>query len=371
MRRRFRGQIRLKHLSQTGLFPSGNERWYYRPKGQKGVKMPDAPKDSPEFLKAYVAASGDAPAPKIKHKSYGEGTIGAGVIRYLQSSSFLGLAQNTRPRWRSACEDIKATYGHAKMDDLEPRHIKRDLAEYDSHPSNNRLKVWRSLTKFWDQVGDTETHVALQVKPKDTPKTDGFTPWTREDFDLFRKHWAIGTKERFAMELMYRTCAAISDMCDLARPMVDADGWITYVRQKSKGVATSPFYAVGPDWFEATDDLAACLALEPKHITFFTTQHNKPRSHKSASQWFSAACRAAGLERGKTAHGIRKGRAAMFKENGTTSDQRMAILGHETEAEARRYSASADLRRTVEGTKKFQLSAQVPTQQPKSLKGQA
>lgn len=58
----------------------------------------------------------------------------------------------------------------------------------------------------------------------------------------------------------------------------------------------------------------------------------------------------------------------MFKENGATTDQRMAILGHETEAEATRYSKSADQRRIIEGTEKFQLSEQVPTNETKQLK---
>ena len=51
----------------------------------------------------------------------------------------------------------------------------------------------------------------------------------------------------------------------------------------------------------------------------------------------------------------------MFKENGAATDQRMAILGHETEGEAQRYSKSADLQRIITGTEKFQLSEQVPT----------
>ncbi len=76
----------------------------------------------------------------------------------------------------------------------------------------------------------------------------------------------------------------------------------------------------------------------------------------------------AGLDSGKTAHGIRKGRSAMFKENGTVADQRMAILGHETEDEATRYSKSADLQKTVTGTEKFQLLKQVPTQDHKTPK---
>ena len=45
----------------------------------------------------------------------------------------------------------------------------------------------------------------------------------------------------------------------------------------------------------------------------------------------------------------------------------MAVLGHETEKEATRYSKSADLRRTIEGTERFQLLQIVPNSETKPL----
>jgi site-specific recombinase XerD len=368
MRRHFRGEVRLKHLSQSGFFPSGNPRWYYKPKGQKGIALPDAPKESPTFLQAYVTISGKAPAPKPK--TFGAGSLGAGVAAYLGSTAFLGMASSTRERWRSRCDDIRSRYGAAVLDELSARNIKQDLAKHEGHSRNNRLKVWRSLCAFWDEKGLIEINVARQVSKSKTEETDGHLPWTRADFAAFRAHWAIGTKERLAFELMYRTCAAIGDTCGLTRGQVK-DGWLTYTRQKSKSIATAPFFLPGPEWFGATDDLQSCLAVEEKHVTFLTTKTGKSRSPKSAASWFSKAAKSAGLDMGKTAHGIRKGRAAMFKENGASADQRMAILGHETVGEATRYSKSADLRRTVEGTQKFQLSEQVPTEGNNPLKRKA
>lgn len=352
-RRYIRNEVRLKYLSQSGFWPSGNPRWYFKPKGQKAVAMPDLPKAHEKFLQAYVIASGHNPT--AKPKNFSKGTIGAGVTAYLGSSSFLGLADSSKERWRSRCDDIRERFGEAQLEGLTARHIKKDLARFDGHSANNRLKVWRSLCRYWDQDGMIETNVAKLVAMRDTVKSDGFTPWTREDFQAFRDHWAVGTKERLAFELMYRTCAAIGDTCRLTREMVSDDGWLTYTRQKSKSLATSPFYVDGPGWFEATDDLMDCLSVEAVHHTFLTTQNGGARSPKGAAQWFSKAATLAGLDRGKTAHGVRKGRAAMFKENGAEADKRMAILGHETEGEATRYSKSADLQKTIMGTDKFQL----------------
>lgn len=73
------------------------------------------------------------------------------------------------------------------------------------------------------------------------------------------------------------------------------------------------------------------------------------RSPKAAAQWFSAAASKAGIE-GKTAHGLRKYLSVYMAERGATQEQRMAILGHETSAQTRHYSKSADAMKIISGT---------------------
>jgi len=158
------------------------------------------------------------------------------------------------------------------MESLSARNIKRDLSHFEGHSRNNRLKVWRSLCSFWDEAGEIEVNVARQVFKSTTEQTQGHTPWTREGFAAFRAFWPIGTKQRFAFELTYRTCATIGDACNLTRGQIN-DGWLTHTRQKSKSAATCPFSVAGPAWFETTGDLDACLPAEPRHLTYMTTMH--------------------------------------------------------------------------------------------------
>ena len=47
--------MKLKHLNRSGTWPSGNPRYYFRPKGSKGVPMPDAPITDNTFISAYRA----------------------------------------------------------------------------------------------------------------------------------------------------------------------------------------------------------------------------------------------------------------------------------------------------------------------------
>ena len=335
MRRVVHG-VKLKHLNAAGHWPSGNVRFYYRPKGQKGVALPDLPPDHPDFLTAYARAAGN-------RVQIAPGSIAAGVVAFLASSMYQARSPATRANWRRAAEDIRQRYGVGRLVDLRPQHIRQDLAPRDPHPANNRLKVWRAMGRFWVDAGMIETDPARDVRKRETPDTGGRTAWTRDDVARFRAHWPIGSPQRLAFELLHRTCAAIGDACRLG-PADIVDGWLTYQRAKSGSTAVVPMHTA-PDWFEPCDTLARCIAAAAPTATFLATQSGAPRSPKAATQWFAAAARAAGVA--ATAHGIRKHRAAVFRENGATQDQRMAILGHESEAEARRYAKSADLRRVI------------------------
>jgi site-specific recombinase XerD len=302
--------------------------------------------NSAEFLKAYLDLHGAAPEPILG--DFDKGTIGAGVAAYLSSKTFLTLSEKTQQQRARPCLDIQVRYGKAPLSGLKERHIRQDLSALEGNPANHRLKAWRGLFAFWKERGFTASNEALKVERRKVSKSDGHPAWTRDDFAAFRKAWPIGTAQRLAFELMYRTCASIGDACKLS-PEDVADGWLSYVRGKSNSAATCPFSVPGPAWFEATADLAQCLAARgvvKMDGPFILTSKGQPRSAKAAASWFSRAAAKAGVN--KTAHGIRKGRAAMFRENGASAEQRMGVLGHETESEASHYSKSADLRRVIE-----------------------
>lgn len=334
--------IRLKYLNQSGFWPSGNPRFYYRPPGRKGVPLPDLPADDPAFLAAYSKAAGARNKPKSR-----TGTLGAAVDAFLASDAFLSRATSTRGVWRRMLDDMTHRYGTADFTEIQTRNIRTDLARLGPHPANNRLKVWRALMRWAVDAGLLDVDPARDVRPRQTPDSDGHIPWTREDFAAFRAHWPLASRQRLAFELMHLTCASVGDAVRLGPGMV-SDGWLIYERRKSGSMATCPIAAPAPAWSEPDGLFLAALDAHPRHMTYMVTERGGARSHKAAASWFSRACTAAGLP-DLSAHGIRKGRAAIFKENGASPEQRMAWMGHETEAEARGYSKSADLRRVVAG----------------------
>lgn len=338
----------MKYLKVSGRFPSGNPRLYFRRKGEKDIPLPDAPKNSPEFLAAYARAAKGETTLK-RQPEHRTGTIGAAIRAYMASDHFLTRSASTRETWRRFLEEFEKVFAKAKLADLRAKHIRVYLARYDPHPANNRLKVWRALCRWAVDAGLCDEDAARSVRARPTPKTDGFIPWTESDMKAFRKHWPIGPMQRLALELMAHTGAAIGDVIRLG-PGNIKDGWLTYRRAKSGTLATCPITADWPEWFPGSPYLLECLGKAPKALTFLCTQSGKPRSAKAATQWFAKAARDAKIK-GKSAHGVRKYLSVSMAERGATAEQRMAILGHDTTQQTQEYSKSADARRIISGTK--------------------
>lgn len=340
-------RVRLKHLNASGTWPSGNARWYYRPKGQKAQPLPDLPHDHPAFLAAYAAAAGlsrpPAPTPRT-------GTIGAGCVAFLASDTYLSKSPATRAIWRRGCDDIRQRYGAAILRDLEERHIRADLARLKPHPYNQRLKVWRAACKWWAEVGLLMTDPSQGIKKKAPPKSTGHEPWTAADVAKFRQRWPIEAPERLAFELLHWTGARMSDAVRLSEGMIDAEGWMTYRQQKTGGEVSIPITAPAPDFAAQDGHLLAAMDARPqRHAVLMVTAFGTARSIKAASAWFSAAARAAGIA-GKSAHGLRKYRAIIMAERGATTHQIAAWTGHESLSEVQHYSSRADKRRILTGT---------------------
>lgn len=139
MRRRIRS-IKLKHLNRSGEFPSGNPRYYYRPKGSKGIAMPDRQMDHPEFLAAYAKASGVKPRAPVR-----EGTLASAVQLYKGSDAFALLSAGTRAARRPMLDDIQQMYGHGAREGLAKAHIEKDLSRFAGHVRNNHKRTWRGF----------------------------------------------------------------------------------------------------------------------------------------------------------------------------------------------------------------------------------
>lgn len=363
MRRSLR-HVRLRHLNRSGTFPSGNPRFYYRPKGEKGVPLPDLPMDHPEFLAAYAKAAGVVPRrPTV------QGTLAEAVTLYKASEAFLiGLSASTRRARITRLDGIAERYGRGTIVTLNRKNIETDLSRFTGHARNHQLKAWKGLCAW------AVDHYRLPANPSDgikkalTPRTDGHLPWTADHIAAFRAHWPIGSMERLAFELIHWTGARVVDAVRLGEGNVDRDGWLTFKQQKTGGLVEIPLRRELPEFAEVyePDRLLLLQAIEERperHLTWLATRAGASRSQKSVSQWFAAKARAAGIE-GRTAHGLRKSRAIALAEAGGTAPQIGAWTGHISLEEIERYIRRYDRRRALSRTEGGRESSNSPDPVP-------
>ncbi|MEI4470961.1 tyrosine-type recombinase/integrase [Frigidibacter sp. MR17.24] len=347
--------MRLKHI-KTIRKPSGLVLRYLAVPGKKLVRLPDSPLDSPEFLDAYARAMRDA-KPAQKGRPVASGSIAAAIIAYQKSDAFLALSKATRDDRRRILSKIADLWGETRLADLRPDHVEGDLSVLAPFASNNRLKAWRGLTKWCKAKGLCQLDAGLNAERRTMPKTDGHVVWTAADVEAFRRHWAIETAQRLAMELIYWTAARSSDAVRLGPGMVDYKGWLVFRQQKTGGEVAVPFDRALPpfaaDSAHDLDRLKACIDAAPRHMTWIITERGAARSVKAFSQWFAAAARKAGVSE-KTAHGLRKARATYLAEAGATTHQIAAWTGHDTLSEVERYSKAAERRRLLSGPEEEQ-----------------
>ncbi len=356
----------MKHLNPSGRFPSGNVRFYYRPKGKKGIRMPDLPPDHPNFLSAYAKADGSS-IETVRPRA-GSGSLGFAVEAYLKSDVFLvALADGTRAVRRRMLDEIRQRYGHGRIIDLQTKHIEADLSRFTGHARNNHLKVWRGLGKWLAETYKI-TDPTVGAKKAPVAQSDGHPPWSEDEIEAFRAYWPFHTPERLAFEVIFWTGARISDAVRLGHGNVDRNGWIVFRQQKTGGEVAIPFNRELPDFAAGMEvDLAylhsALDARKDKHMTWMTTAHGKSRSVKAAGQWFAAKAKLAGVK-GRSAHGLRKSRARALAEAEGTSAQIGAWTGHESLSEIERYIRNFNKRKVLSSTKKEQKVPTQPTKVP-------
>lgn len=356
MRRNHAGNaVRLKHIKIITK-PNGRQFTYLAVPGHKLARLPDAPKDSAEFLIAYSAALAASKTDKQGRK-VATGSIAAAIVSYQQSAEFSGMAVTTRQQRRGHLSKIADTWGTGRLSDLRASHIEADIAKLPPHPANNRRKAWRGLCAWAKKSRLIVSDPSAEVGKAKTAKSDGFKPWTKEEIEAFREHWPVTKPQRLAMELIYWTAARASDSVRIGPGMVTKDGWLTFRQRKTGGEVSIPFSRALPNFAQSMqadlDLFVAAISHAPRHMTWLVTMHGKPRSEKAFSSWFAEAAADAGVV-GKSAHGLRKARAMALAEAGATAHQIAAWTGHESLSEVQRYSKAADRKRILSSTNKEQ-----------------
>lgn len=314
----------------------GGRYLYYAEPGKALVRLPTLPMNHPDFLRAYAeAASGATPVPSVRKAR--EGTVAALCAAYKASTDFLRLRPSTREMRARIVGKIAEKGGEALVTDLRAKHIRANLAGLSPDAANNRLKVWRSLTKFAVDREWIEEDPAIQIRKVKVDR-DGHHCWTDAEIAKYRDHWSSGSKPRLAFELALWTGARRGDLVALGRQNLSG-GSLTYTSKKTRVEACIPIMP------EAARELA-----EVRGMLFLETAQGKPHSEKAFGAWFKDKCRAAGLPDHCTLHGLRKAMARILAEAGESASTIAAWGGWKTLDEVAHYTEAADRKKLTHRT---------------------
>ena len=180
--------------------------WYVR-KGHGARVRLKAEYGTEAFWAEYRAALEGAPKPTKAAKAQ---SLRWGIARYRGSSAWAGLSNATRRQSENIYRAVIKTAGDVPLRDITAETIKsgRERRAAAPHAANNFLK---SMRRFFKWGADPEggklvaANPTIGVKLLKGKNKDGFHTWTNHEIARFEARWAIGTRERLALDLLLYT----------------------------------------------------------------------------------------------------------------------------------------------------------------------
>ena len=87
-------------------------------------------------------------------------------------------------------------------------------------------------------------------------------------------------------------------------------------------------------------------------LTFLVNESGQPFTAEGFGKWFRQVCNQAGLEKGLSAHVLRKAAATRLADHGATAHELMAWFGWASLTEAERYTRAANRKALAQGVVK-------------------
>ena len=313
----------------------GKPYYYFRKPGCARVKLPGLP-GSDAFMAAYQAALiASSPPSDIGAQRNAPGTVAALVALYANSSQFKHeIAAETRRTMWAILQKFRDEHGTKRVALLRREHVFAILDGRPPFARRNWLRVLKPLMRFAVSINMITDDPTRDIKLK-MRKSEGFRPWGEDQIAAFRRHHALGTRARLALELLLNTAQRRGDVVRMGPQHIAMrdTGPCLHVRQQKTGVHLDlPLF---PELQEALD------AMPAAHLSFLTTGHGKPFTAAGFGNWFRDVCNEAGLH-GYSAHGLRKAALTRLADAGCSAHQIAAFGGHKTLAEIAHYTRTAE-----------------------------
>lgn len=311
----------------------GKVRYRFRRKGFP-ARYINEPFGTKAFDQAYAACLAAEPAPiggeRLKH-----GSVSDVITRYYADGAFLDLRPATQTVYRGVLERFRAAFGNDPIRQFDAERIARLMNAMRAKP-HAAARLRKLLVQLFI-IARRAKLVAPGFDPvKDTrpPKavSEGYHRWTEDELAAFEARHPLGTKPRLAFALLLYGAQRSGDVRYMT-PETIADGRIRLAQQKTSNAVDVP---VMPPLLDA-------LAAGPVGArTLLETKDGEPFTPKGFYGMMKRACHAAGISH-CSPHGLRKSAARRCREAGCSDDEGMAITGHKTVKEYRRYAGDSGL----------------------------
>jgi integrase len=306
----------------------GKIRYRYRRKGCKTTYLPGKPGE-PAFAEAYArAVAGETSKVVVGASRTLPGTMNALAVAIYNSAEWAQMAPTTQTTYRGIIERIRTDLGTLPVRSFTTARVLalRDKKRDTPAAANNFIKILRWMMSFAVSRNLRTDNPCIGIKPLKV-EGDGFHTWTEEEIAAFEKRWPVGTRERVAFDLLLWTIQRSGDVRVMGRQHMRG-GRLEFTQEKTGADLSLPIMP----------QLAASLAKVPAtQMLFVQTEAGVPFTAKGFGNWFSAACRSAGLPQ-CSAHGLRKSGATRLADAGCSEAEIMAWTGHQTTKEVQRYT---------------------------------
>lgn len=319
-----------KRLAYVSSFEDrhGKRRYRFRRKGY-AVHYFKQPFGTKAFEREYAGCLEAEPAP------VGEGRIKPGsvadvICRYYADTSFLDLRPATQTVYRGVLERFRDSFGSDPIRAFDADRIAR-LMTAMRHKPHAAARLRKLLAQLF-VIGRRTKIVPFGFDPvRDTrpPKTEtvGYHRWTEDELSAFEAKHPLGTKPRLAFALLLYGAQRSGDVRYMTHATIAGER-IRLDQSKTNNSVDVPVVEPLRDALDA-GPLGNELLLETKDGEAFTP--------KGFYGMLKRACRLAGLPH-CSPHGLRKSAARRCREAGCSDDEGMAITGHRSVKEYRRYA---------------------------------
>ena len=307
----------------------GKRRWRFRRKGYTTQYL-HAPYGTKEFEREYAACLEAEPI-RIGANRARPGSVSDVIARYYADTAFLDLEEATQTVYRGVLERFRSAFGDDAMKRFDAERIANLMTAMRDRPhAAARLRKLLAQLFIIARRAKLVPYNFDPIKDTKAPKThnsEGYHRWTEEELAAFENCWPLGTKQRLAFALRLYGAQRSGDVRFMTHDTI-AGGRIVLRQSKTTNAVDVP----------VVEPLQTALGAGPVGKTLLLeTKDGEAFTPKGFYGLIKKACVKAGLPH-CSPHGLRKSAARRCRESGCTDEEGMAITGHKTVKEYRRYA---------------------------------